>query len=389
MKELVRILTLSCGALMASAALHAGGSRYVVGPITTTDLGTLGGAQSMAYDINNAGSVVGWAETAAGIKHASLHEAGTVIDVGSALGAIPSEARGINSSSVIVGFVEDANGPHAFRWMQGALIFLHQGRNCCFERISEAHAIADTGLIAGVRYIPEWPDLEATVWVDADTAYFIDRGDFLFSVTNDINSDGYVVGSEWATGTGVRWRFNRTETTRVSIPPPISFPGFPFSEPLAINQSGGIVGWVNCCAIDRSSGTRATYWDGLAEFSTDLGVLPTGDISVAEGINSNTFIAGYADKAVRIGVYVDVQVESAFIYHRDFGMVELPKPASIAFLGGCRATALNDLRINRIQVAGHCETASGLRAVRWDVTVWRLIVIGATTSPRVEGRQNS
>src|SRR2546427_4871228 len=45
--------------------------------ISRVDLGTLGGASSYATDLNNAGTVVGWSQTAAGIDRAFRWTAGT------------------------------------------------------------------------------------------------------------------------------------------------------------------------------------------------------------------------------------------------------------------------------------------------------------------------
>jgi probable HAF family extracellular repeat protein len=48
---------------------------------TSTELGTLGGANSEALDFNRNGQVVGWAATADGARHAFLWTAGTMVDV--------------------------------------------------------------------------------------------------------------------------------------------------------------------------------------------------------------------------------------------------------------------------------------------------------------------
>jgi probable HAF family extracellular repeat protein len=41
-----------------------------------TDLGTLGGKESVAFGINDAGQIVGWADNANGYAHAFLYSFG-------------------------------------------------------------------------------------------------------------------------------------------------------------------------------------------------------------------------------------------------------------------------------------------------------------------------
>lgn len=76
---------------------------------TMTDLGTLGGMSSRATAINKGGTVVGFAETADGVKHATVWNGNTAIDLNShlspdlvALGTVLTEARGINDEGQII-----------------------------------------------------------------------------------------------------------------------------------------------------------------------------------------------------------------------------------------------------------------------------------------------
>src|SRR5262249_41298214 len=91
--------------VLASGATHA---FAATAPNTFTDLGTLGGANSLATGINNAGTIVGSSETSAaqgGQFHAFVYSSqGGFRD----LGALPfgdgtSFGTGINASGTVVG----------------------------------------------------------------------------------------------------------------------------------------------------------------------------------------------------------------------------------------------------------------------------------------------
>jgi probable HAF family extracellular repeat protein len=113
-----------------------------------TDLGTLGGTQSVANDINDSGQVVGWSD-----GHAFLYNGGTMKDLGT-LGTIPggtqSNAKGINASGQVVGFSAADAGWHAFLYSGSTMIDL----NTLIDplsgwTLSSANDINDIGQIVG------------------------------------------------------------------------------------------------------------------------------------------------------------------------------------------------------------------------------------------------
>ena len=66
------------------------------------DLGTLGGATSLAFGHNDRGQIVGRSRTANGEQHAFVYDQGVMQDFGT-LGGDLSTARAINSQGWIVG----------------------------------------------------------------------------------------------------------------------------------------------------------------------------------------------------------------------------------------------------------------------------------------------
>lgn len=107
-------------------------------PGTMIDLGTLGGATSIAHDLNDRGEAVGLAETKAGEPRAFVWTATDGMrDLGT-LGAA-SMALGINDRTEVVG-----GSGHAFLWTAGGgMVDLGTlgGRTSCANAINEAGCI--------------------------------------------------------------------------------------------------------------------------------------------------------------------------------------------------------------------------------------------------------
>ncbi|MGB8511000.1 MAG: SBBP repeat-containing protein, partial [Pyrinomonadaceae bacterium] len=132
---------------------------------TVTDIGTLTGDtnfDSFAWDINDAGQVVGSSRYDAGYtwNHAFLYQNGVMSDLGS-LGGLESIARSINSTGVIVGYSDDANssdvGAYGYGRDRRAFIYRNgvmTNLNTLVDPASgwvliEAQSINDAGQIVG------------------------------------------------------------------------------------------------------------------------------------------------------------------------------------------------------------------------------------------------
>jgi len=135
------------------------------------DLGTLGGADSVVYQANEAGQAMGISftdgtrhdTTGLPTTHPFLWENGNMHDVGS-LGGSYSEGYGLNRRGDVVGFsnMKGDTVEHPFRWRGGVLIDLGTlgGDN------GEAWAVNDLGHIAGWADLPGSHAHHAVLWRD-------------------------------------------------------------------------------------------------------------------------------------------------------------------------------------------------------------------------------
>ena len=112
-------------AATTSSGTHAflwtpGGTDGVVGNSQMKDLGTLGGSNSQADGINRFSRVTGYSDVSAAGKvrqHAFLYTGSTMSDIGTLLSSLPNSfGYGINASGHVTGTAYDAgySQPHAF-----------------------------------------------------------------------------------------------------------------------------------------------------------------------------------------------------------------------------------------------------------------------------------
>jgi probable HAF family extracellular repeat protein len=382
----------------ACARLDSPSSKYVIQQASVTELGTLGGQQSAALDVNDAGTIVGWSATAQGLKRAFRFSGSMMEELLSAFAgsAVPMEAASINSDGAIAGHFVNALGQNrGLAWDAGVnnAFPLQAGFGSGCSHHSQAFAINDAGHVAGHRiFCDDVSYSQATLWTTTSLNFQLEAESLLHlsSVAYDINLHDFVVGRSDDFDVMFRWKWVTGQPVQLQrVPPPAFGAGVTYGASTnsseaatGINDAGAVVGYTQRVVNRRVESIRAFFWDGSSVRSEDLGVLPGGINSHAEDINESRMIAGHADVRIRRPPpFTDIFRELAFLYHGDFGMYALPTPSFTGILGSCRAYALNEPQRKwpyyldyLVQVVGSCESATGMRAVRWDVVLARLPV---------------
>ncbi len=256
--------TVTNGRLNVANAVR--GSR----PNPVIDLGTLGGLWSKAYDINQAGQVVGVAHAADwGIRPFLWTPGGTdgvpsnpqMRDLGSLIPGLNGEAWGINELGQVVGWSGADNVPHALLWTPGGT--------------------------DGVPHNPEMKDL-GTLGV----------GESWRSIAYDINDAEQVVGwsdtDDYFIERGFRWTRGGTSGPAHNLEmQALGTLGGDDSAAWSVNNSGQIAGWAHHYpGYDSDYGRRAFQWESGVGMQSLGGLEGICTISWATDLNEAGRIVG-------------------------------------------------------------------------------------------------
>jgi probable HAF family extracellular repeat protein len=345
------------------------------------------GAESEARDVNNAGQIVGWSNTSAGVANAWLYDTnGVYKHVGIPLLTTYSAALGINNHGEVVGAFDSGSNGRAFYWHSSTGfsplgIELQAAFPYNYQYVFRAYAINDHGKIVGsadapgpgtdIPYDKCYWDLPIS-WNRADSqprklycpAY--PNGE---NEARGVNNLGMVAGFE-TTSLNRAFRFHNGAVKYVPWPIDGLHDGM---GGYGINQKGAVAGY----GMLPYQGGRAIYWDGVSEASRPLGVLPGGSSSRGHDVNDQDFVTGWSEATIstEAGVFPG---KRAFLWHDHFGMVGLPMPPPSRgpLWTACEANALNNFQATsgsqgKIRVVGFCKRGDLVHAVRWEVTVTR------------------
>lgn len=210
---------------------------------SVVDLGTLGGSSSMATAINNAGLIVGQADTSSGASHPFLYNPATASmqDLGTFGGATGS-ATGINSAGQVVGWATASdNVPRPFLWSSGLTNLTPAGASG-----GQANGINDGGAIAMTLTLSDGSN---NAYLDVGGQY-ANLNSFLGSTSSlgqSINASGQVAGSVSSASVPNGWFLGNSAAASVLGAPAGSDGALSFNV-TSINDGGQIVGY----RVDRS-----------------------------------------------------------------------------------------------------------------------------------------
>jgi len=387
-----------CGtALFIGCNAEAGpsiGWKYSIVDMSARQLGTLGGAESEARDINDHGEIVGWADNTV-TRRAFLYRAGAMEDItyGDLLSA---EANGINNSTQIVGVykLEGFDRPHAFYYDDTHPIEPLDETNLADPELptaSRAYAINDSGVIAGQRMVA-WGNLYsifAATWHD----YGKQPEDLMpnhppgGTYAHNINAAGVIVGTDTVIdGTYYWWEGVEYALKAAWAPAPGHFLGLSGGS-YGINTAGKIVGEQLFFPTDDSTGKpllRATFWSGGSARPFGLDIFSDGQNSHANEINDDDFVVGWGDRDIpNKGLQ-----HRAALWHSDLGIVELPAPAfysgrTAVMPSSCEASAVNQLNPANglIQAVGFCVYDGKSKAILWNILVTKVALTPGEPAP--------
>ncbi|HTL28937.1 MAG TPA: hypothetical protein VL282_06950, partial [Tepidisphaeraceae bacterium] len=218
------------------AAVETLENRRLLSGYTLTDLGTLGGANSAAYAINDSGQVTGWADTGdPGTSHAFLYSNGSMSDLGSLNGDSTSEGRAINASGQIVGGSYTSPPPvHGFLYSNGSMQDLAQ------EPLDQPTGINASGVISGQG--PWGGGYQPYIYDSVNGLQQIPLLDgYQIGAVGTLNNVGQVPGGSYITFANY-WRgtvYDMNTSTLSALPDSV---GQSFAS--AINDDGLATGWM-------------------------------------------------------------------------------------------------------------------------------------------------
>lgn len=262
------------------------------------ELGTLGGAESHAKDVNNAGHVVGGSFNAAGTWQPFLWTPGRGMqNLGGLVDGLQAGAMAINEVGQVAGYAVTAEGQFATLWTVSvdasgtAQVLSRENLGTLpLGGSSVAFGLNQRGQVTGYAYAsasgPNRPVLwtrTADAWVIEDLGLAV--SDF-HGTASAVNDNGMAVGysrPQQGCPNAIVWTTVNGKRTGMTVLGTLGGCG---AEAYGVNNAGQVIGR----SVNRQGQTRATVWtvsaDGAMLSIKDLGVLYGNVRSAGWGMSS-------------------------------------------------------------------------------------------------------
>jgi probable HAF family extracellular repeat protein len=313
-----RVINLGSGPLSTLPKINATGqvvfsinpgpaSRgYFYDGAAVQDIGTLGGPETLATDLNNTGQVTGGSILANGSEHAFVWRAASgMLDLGVLPGAANARAAAINNLGVVTGTAEGFSLVRAFRWSAASGMEDLGAYTPGLGSFSSGSALNDAGLITGASTTPGG-ERQAFAWTRTGGLVDIDTLGSLDSDGSAVGARGEVAGSRIPAGDSLYRAFFWTRATGMLD---LGTAGGNESFAIAMSPNARIAGLIN---LDDGY-QRAFSWT-RAGGMRNLGTLG-GRSSRAIEVNNRGQVVGFA--------WDREQAFRAFVWSAATGMVDL------------------------------------------------------------------
>jgi probable HAF family extracellular repeat protein len=305
--------------LLASTLLVTAAASAAPPAFTIVDLGTLGGAESVAFGVNELGDVVGWSLTRGGQQHACAWYDGVGTDLGT-LGGTASRAWAINDAGTIVGesLLAGGSGDANFKAfiVDGGPMTMLPGLGGSW---SVGYAINQAGVITGTARNAQQQE-KMVRWTNGQITN-------LGPLTTQQRSRGYGIN---ANGAIAGWGYTPLGGPNDSLlySPPINdiiqiggFGQFQNSEAYDVNDVGIVVG---NSSPGSGNWTAALWYPEAITTPVIVGSVDSFEISEFYDINNGDI----ADTAIAVG--------------RAYTFEQTPEPSHAIYFDGTTLYDLND-----------------------------------------------
>ena len=281
--------------------------RLLAACYTLLDVGSLGGGQSQAYDLNNNNQVVGVALDGSGADRAFLFsdangngiaDPGEMVNLGTLPGDTASYAYGINGAGQVVGTSRSVplgsdGDERAVRFNPGSTptdLGLGQGSNAYSSNATDVNDAGQIvgGALFGFNYRPFLRSSTGAV-----TTFALPAPYNLYGEAHSINSSGDIVGySGSPAGDSAFIRARRGGTTPVMTPIALPNAALPYSYAWDLSDTGLVAGE----GFNGAGDYHAFRYDAATDDIIDLGTLAGFGSSEGYGVNDRGDVVGRAEQ---------------------------------------------------------------------------------------------